>query len=167
MHKIISISLFLLFLSFTGKVWSEPDASSTEVLISNFTLPDLSGKQQQLKQWRGQVLVVNFWATWCRPCLAEIPEFIDLQKSRGQQGLQFIGVAVDTLASVQAFVETQQVNYPILIAGDNGIQMTLALGNHTGGLPFTLIIDREGQIQHRHFGKLSKQQVLVLVQSLL
>ena len=168
MNKSIQVSLMLIFVCAAGNAWSQSvTTADTKQTVTSLTLPDLSGQQRDLSEWRNKVLVVNFWASWCPPCLKEIPEFISLQKTMGGQGLQSIGVAIEAADSAQAFLTTLDMNYPNLIAGDDGIVHTIAFGNRTGALPFTVIIDRQGQIRHRQAGPMSQAQVLQIVEPLL
>ncbi len=107
-------------------------------------LDDLNGQAQPLAQWRGQVLVLNFWAPWCPPCREEMPGFIRLQERYAGQGLRFVGVALDEAEPVRAFARRIGVNYPILLGGMSGMMLGDAAGNRHGGLPYTLILDRRG-----------------------
>ncbi|MBC7944500.1 MAG: TlpA family protein disulfide reductase [Burkholderiales bacterium] len=123
------------------------------------TLPDLAGKHQKIEQWRGKVLVVNFWATWCAPCLEEIPEFIKLQNRYGEQGLQFVGIAIDQKDKIEAFAEQNGINYPILAGEANAIDLSRKAGNRLGALPYTLIIDRAGQVVATELGGLTEAKL--------
>ncbi|ADE16581.1 Redoxin domain protein [Nitrosococcus halophilus Nc 4] len=122
-----------------------------------FQLPDVNGVEHDIREWDGKVLVINFWATWCPPCLKEIPEFIELQKSLGGKGLQFIGVAIDTPDKVKAFIEKHGINYPILVSQEKGTLVTTDYGNDLGVLPYTAFINRAGQITYTHAGALDKE----------
>lgn len=168
MNKYLVISLLLVSTGFTGTVNSQgySKAESTPVAPS-LNLPDLTGNSRNLKQWNNTVLVVNFWATWCPPCRKEIPEFISLQESLGHKGVQFIGVAIEAREPVEKFAQKHSINYPILIAGDDGIHHSTAFGNLIGSIPFTAIIDRQGQIRHRQAGPISREQILEHIQPLL
>lgn len=123
----------------------------------DFRLPDLAGVERSLADWPDQVIVLNFWATWCPPCLKEIPLFVDLQDQYGTHGLQFIGVALDEQAAVQEFLAQFAVNYPILLGGTQGIQLVQQYGNRLGVLPFTVVIDPAGMVVVRHPGELTEQ----------
>ncbi len=168
MNKLKLIFSLIIFVGISGNVFSQtPSTTTVDPVVAELNLPDLSGKQRTLKEWQGKVLVVNFWATWCPPCRKEIPEFISLQKTFGEKGLQFIGIAIEAQAPVQEFAQSFGVNYPILIAGDDGIVQSLVFGNWAGGLPFTVIIDRQGQIRHRQAGEMSREQILEQIKPLL
>ena len=107
-------------------------------------LPDAEGREQSLGQWKGKVLVVNFWATWCGPCREEMPEFVKAQREFGGRGLQFVGIAIDEPAKVKEFAAELGLNYPALIGGFGGVELSKTQGNRLGALPFTIIIDRAG-----------------------
>jgi len=120
----------------------------------DFTLDQLDGKSVQLSSYRGQAVLLNFWATWCGPCKIEMPWFVELQKEYGPQGLQIVGVAMDDSdkGDIEKFVKEMGVNYPILLGKE-------AVGDQYGGvnvLPTTFFIDRDGKIVAREFGLQSR-----------
>jgi thiol-disulfide isomerase/thioredoxin len=120
----------------------------------DFTLESLEGKNIQLSGYKGQAVLLNFWATWCGPCKIEMPWFVELQKEYGPQGLQIVGVAMDDASKddIAKFVKEMGVNYPVLIGKE-------AVGNDYGGvnvLPTTFFIDRDGKIVAREFGLQSR-----------
>ena len=117
-------------------------------------LPDIDGHDQALSQWRGKVLVVNFWATWCAPCREEMPEFVAAQAARGTKDVQFVGIAVDQADKVREFAKQIRLNYPALIGGFGAIELSTSLGNTLSALPFTVVIDRQGRVAARHLGPL-------------
>ena len=122
-----------------------------------FSLADLQGKVHDIKEWDGKVLVINFWATWCPPCRKELPAFVELQEKYAAKGLQFVGVAVDTPQNVSDFVDTYGVNYPMLVAELEAIDIGKKYGNRFGALPYTVIVDRSGKIVFVHRGELPKE----------
>lgn len=113
---------------------------------------DLEGKPRQLSEWRGKVIVLNFWATWCPPCKEEIPLFIATQNRLGASGLQIIGVAIDQAPEVAAYQKQASINYPILIGDTHVYKVMEAYGNTRAGLPFSVVIDREGLVRQRKLG---------------
>lgn len=126
-------------------------------------LANLSGGHDTLEKWRGQVLVVNFWATWCAPCREEIPLFVQMQKRLAGRGLQFIGIAIDRPVPVAAFQREYAMNYPVLIGGIETMELLRASGNRNGVLPFTLIIDRSGQVVKNKLGTLKEHELEAVV----
>jgi thiol-disulfide isomerase/thioredoxin len=133
----------------------------------DFTLNDMEGKPRHISEWDGKVLAVNFWATWCPPCKREIPTFIKLQRELGAQGLQFIGIAVDDLPEVVAYATEMGINYPILVGQSDAAQVSREFGNRIGALPFTAIVDRQGNIVYTEAGEMSYQEMRDLVHPLL
>src|SRR6185437_5861394 len=131
------------------------------------SLPDLEGKSQPISQWRGNVMVVNFWASWCEPCRAEIPEFIELQKKFGDKGLVFVGIAVDQKERAAAFSKEIGINYPVLVGDLSAMALAEAAGNSQGALPFTVVIDRSGKIIGTKLGSLSQSKLESMVKPLL
>jgi thiol-disulfide isomerase/thioredoxin len=120
---------------------------------------DLEEKVQPLAQWKGKVMVVNFWATWCPPCRAEIPEFIRFQKLYVKQGVQFVGIAIDQKSKVQTFAKEIGMNYPVLLGDLAGIDLARRIGNTEGGLPYTVIVDRNGKIVTTQLGTISFEKL--------
>jgi thiol-disulfide isomerase/thioredoxin len=122
-------------------------------------LPDTQGQTHALSEWRGKVLLVNFWATWCPPCVEEMPELVDLQNSSGIKNLQIVGIGVDSPSNIQQFTKKFQISYPILVAGMEGTEIARTLGNQAGGLPFTVLLDAEGRVRQTYLGRLNMIQV--------
>lgn len=127
---------------------AEEQRTVDEVLA--LTLPDLAGQQQSIAQWRGKILVVNYWASWCAPCVEEMPAFSRLQARYATQGVQFVGIGIDDPDNMRTFVKKTPVGYPLLVA-------ELGLGQQAGqqvkGLPYTLIIGREGRLMTSRLGR--------------
>ncbi len=144
-----------------------PETATDSAPLLSVTLPDLDGKPQPLGQWRGRVLVVNFWATWCAPCREEMPEFVKAQREYGGRGLQFVGIATDDEPKVRQFAAEIGVNYPTLLGGYGAIELSRTLGNRVGALPFTVIVDRDGRIVHRQLGPLKEAQLQGFIRQLL
>jgi len=143
-----------------------PDADAVKVLTAA-QFPDLDGKAQALEQWRGKVLVVNFWATWCAPCRDEIPVFVKLQDKYRAQGLQFIGIAVDQVGKVQPFAAEFGMNFPVLIGSADAIELSRKLGNRAGVLPFTVVLTRDGRIAATEVGAAKEARLETFLASLL
>jgi len=123
-----------------------------------FAAMDMNGQLRNIKEWDGDLIVLNFWATWCPPCRKEIPEFIELQHTYGDQGLQFIGLAIDNAEAVTEYAENIGMNYPSLIVEADGVILAKHYGNGVGALPYTVIINRKGEISDTFKGELSKKR---------
>jgi thiol-disulfide isomerase/thioredoxin len=136
-------------------------------LILTTTLPDLQGKNQSVSQWKGKVLVVNFWATWCEPCRREMPEFIELQDELRDQGLLFIGIALDQKTKVQQYSKEIGVNYPVLLGGIEAMELAEAAGNRYSVLPFTVVFNRNGEIASTHVGRIARDKLEPILKPLL
>ena len=124
---------------------------------------DLDGQPQALAQWRGKTLVVNFWASWCAPCRAEMPAFSRLQARYASAGVQFVGIAIDTPHNVAAFARQVEVSYPLLVGETDGPALMRALGNVSLALPYTLLIDADGRTRLARLGRLDERELDALL----
>jgi len=116
---------------------------------ANFSLQDLNGHALDLASYRGKVVLLNFWATWCTPCRAEIPNFVQFQDSYGPQGLQIIGISMDDGPEpVRKFYEQFKMNYPVAVGND---KLAQSYGGVLG-LPVTFLIGRDGKIAAKYVG---------------
>ncbi len=127
----------------------------------------MDGAALSLQQWRGKVLIVNFWATWCAPCREEIPGFIKLQSSHGGRGVQFVGVAVDTPERVAAYAREMGINYPLSVGGLEIMELARAAGDRADVLPFSVVIDRSGRVIDTTVGILRPEKLEKLLRPLL
>ena len=140
-----------------------PDAKAANL---NFTLKDLSGKDVALSAYKGQVILLDFWATWCGPCKVEIPWFIELYTKHRAQGLRVIGVDVDDpIPALTQYVQKMKMNYPVLIG--QGREDLLKAFGPMPGLPTTLIIGRDGKVCSRHTGLGEKATFEEVIKALL
>jgi thiol-disulfide isomerase/thioredoxin len=158
-----------------GVLWRQADRDDSRTLTTSadgaallaVSLPDAAGKVQPLAQWKGKVVVLNFWATWCEPCREEMPRFVKLQDELGAQGLQFVGIAIDQADRVQQFAAEIALNYPTLIGSYGSIELSKVFGNRLGALPFTIIMDRSGQVVYTQLGPVKDQQLQAKIRQLL
>jgi len=121
-------------------------------------LPDDAGSVQKLSQWRGKPLIVNFWATWCPPCVEEMPALSDFQK-RGAGRVQVIGIGIDTADNIRGFARKYSISYPLYVAGMRAVDLSRQMGNPNGGLPFTLLINKQGALVKTYMGRLDMDQL--------
>jgi thiol-disulfide isomerase/thioredoxin len=125
---------------------------------------DLSGRPRRLSEWQGRVVLFNFWATWCAPCRDEMPL---LDAAARKYGFSAVGIGVDSAAKVREFAAYYGIRYEMLVAGADAIQLMKDLGNSSGGLPFSLFLDRRGRVSHRKLGPLAGPELEGIVTSLL
>ena len=137
----------------TDKAAPESRASSG----IDFELDDLSGKRIRLSDYRGKVVLVNFWATWCGPCQFEIPVFVKMKRQYQKRGFEVIGISMDDGAQeqVEEFVRQYEINYPVVM----GAEARLDAFGRISGLPTSVIINREGRIHSRHQGLLGLNEI--------
>ena len=135
--------------------------------LSKTALIDVEGKLQNLSQWQGKILIINFWATWCPPCLKEIPDFIRLQTQYRAKNVQFIGIALDNLQDVKTYSLKAGVNYPLLMAENSGIKLAHSWGNLLDVVPFTVVINPQGEIIHRQMGEFHSADIEKVLEPLL
>lgn len=151
-----AVAILALVVSIAIRHWSRPARSTqggkavTLPLAPDFSVTDLSGQTLQLSRYRGKVVVLNFWATWCSPCRSEIPRFVDFENKYGGDGLEIIGISLDDDPKrVRGFYQQLGMNYPVAI-GD------ASLAERYGGvlgLPVSFLIGRDGRIRAKHVGE--------------
>lgn len=128
---------------------------ATRLLFSQ-TLPDANGQPVRLAAWQGKPLVINFWATWCAPCVEEIPEFSRVQTEFAPYGVQIVGIGVDNATNIAEFAKRIPTSYPLLTIGAAGTELVRAFGNTSGALPFTLLLNADGTVQKSRLGRLEE-----------
>ena len=122
-----------------------------------FDRPD--GTRLALADLRGAPLLLNFWATWCPPCVREMPALDRFAQAHAARGWRVLGLAADKVEPVREFLARTPVSYPIALAGFAGIELSRQLGNDGGGLPFTVVFDRRGRVAARHSGEARPEQL--------
>jgi thiol-disulfide isomerase/thioredoxin len=138
--------------------WHQRTPGETE-LRPDLEFRDLDGQAHKLSEWDGKLLLLNFWATWCTPCLKEIPLLIETQREHGPHGLQIVGIAMDDAEMVRAFAKRLQMNYPIMVGQADIADAMDALGDQLGAFPFSVLIARDGRILDRRSGDLSREEI--------
>ena len=144
-----------------------PDPVAAGQMVMAARLMGLDDRLQPVEQWRGKVLVINFWATWCAPCREEIPVFIKFQDQYQARGVQFVGIAIDQKERVAPYARDIGINYPVLVGGIETMDFARQVGNRAGVLPFTLVIDRSGTVVTSVAGVLKPEKLENLLQPLL
>ncbi len=135
--------------------------------LPSFQLADLDGQPRDITEWQGKVVVLNFWATWCPPCRRELPTFRELQESYAAKGVQFVGISLDRDELVRDFARIETLNYPQLVGPAKALQLGQLLGNRIGALPFTVVVDRDGNIAERIFGEWNREEAIATFERLL
>lgn len=123
------------------------------------TMNDTGGKPQPLSQWKGKPLIVNFWATWCVPCVQEMPELSALQGEIQSRQIQILGIGIDSPSNIAEFANKYNISYPLYTGGLEASELSRQLGNQAGGLPFTVVIGRDGQVKKTFLGRLKMDEL--------
>lgn len=131
--------------------------------LPTLTMPDPDGNERSLDEWAGDILVINFWGTWCAPCREEVPLLVDLQSDYADQDLTVIGIALDRPEPVKDFAEEYGINYPLLVGEEEALSAMEAFGSGTLGLPHTFVVDRDGQVVNFHLGLIEPADVDALL----
>jgi thiol-disulfide isomerase/thioredoxin len=132
-----------------------------------FSLPDLDGNVRAGSEWAGTIRVVNFWATWCPPCIREIPLLTEIQAELAERGVQVIGIAIDETDAVLDFASGFDFNYPVLVGQQEAMDVGHQFMNGFIGLPFTVFTDRDGRIIEVHTGEIHREQIEAILSPLL
>jgi len=144
---------------------TDTDKVATSLLFAQ-SWPDTHGRTVAMDQYRGKALVVNFWATWCPPCVEEIPEFSRLNQEYSAFGIQFVGIAIDNAANVVEFSKKVPASYPYLVAGASATELARRLGNSAGALPYTLVLRADGSVHAAKLGRLHEAELRTMLNDL-
>ncbi|WP_078452635.1 TlpA family protein disulfide reductase [Solemya velum gill symbiont] len=127
--------------------------------MPEFSLSDLKGELRSSSEWQDNVVVLNFWATWCPPCTAEMPMFDALQDEYEEAGVKFVGIAIDNQADIETFITEKEIGYEILMGNPDSMTLSKSLGNKNGGLPFTAVFDRAGKLVATVVGEVPRERL--------
>jgi thiol-disulfide isomerase/thioredoxin len=122
-------------------------------------MKNADGQPQSLAMFKGRPVVINFWASWCGPCVEEMPTLARLHREYANKGVQFIGIGVDSEKNVKAFLQKVPVDYPIYVSGFGGADLARSFGNTSGALPFTVVIDAKGTIRSTKLGQIQPDEL--------
>ena len=157
----LAMAASLAWLPVAAAATPEPQAAEPPQAISTGPLfaasfKDFNRKMQPLEQYKGKLVVVYFWATWCAPCRAEVPELIALHEKYKAKNMVVVGIAIDQADKVEKFAKEFGISYPLLVGGNEALELSKKLGNRIGGLPFTVIIDHQGKVIAKVLGETPK-----------
>ena len=167
---IVAISLLALLGGVLTSQWIYKTGLARDPAVKAFfanswQTPD--GKTVNTQDWQVKVLVVNFWASWCPPCVEEMPALDKLQQEFLQQKVLFVGIGIDSPSNIREFLSKTPVSYPIVIGGLEGSNLSKQLGNSQGALPYTIIINAKGKASYSKLGKISEDDIRSAIKSAL
>ena len=167
---IVVISLLALLGGVLTSQWIYKTSLASDPAVKAFfanswQTPD--GKPVDTQKWHEKVLLVNFWASWCPPCVEEMPTLDKLQQEFLQQNVLFVGIGIDSPSNIREFLLKTPVSYPIVIGGMEGSTLSKQLGNSQGALPYTIIINAKGKATYSKLGKISEDDVRNAIKSAL
>jgi thiol-disulfide isomerase/thioredoxin len=141
------------------------DPSIKAFFANPWKTPD--GKSANSDDWRGKVLVVNFWASWCPPCVEEMPTLDKIAQEYASKNVLIVGIGIDSPSNIRQFLEKTPVSYPIMIGGLDGSALAKQMGNAQGALPYTVIINAKGKSVFTKLGKISEEELKKAINSAL
>ena len=147
--------------------YAKPQKPLLGALRPGFELPDVNGESRNMSEWDGKIVFINFWATWCGPCLTEIPEFIKLQEKYREHGVQFVGIAMHSADEIRNYMSKVGMNYPALVGKDEAQKVAKSLGNYFTVLPYTVVIDPDRRIYFIRSGPLRYEDADLIIRSIL
>lgn len=127
--------------------------------VFELSFPNATGQQVAMADIRGKLTVVNFWATWCPPCVEEMPELSLIHREFSPKGVNVIGLAIDSPSAVRSFLETREFSYPLLITGAAGSELGKRLGNAIEALPYTVLINENGSVIKQKLGRIREEEL--------
>jgi thiol-disulfide isomerase/thioredoxin len=136
-----------------------PAESAAVSKLFSQSLPDTKGQPQPLSQWKDKALVLNFWATWCAPCVDEMPELSALQTEVAPANVQILGIGIDSAANIAQFASKYKITYPLYTGGLDATELSRQFGNKAGGLPFTVLVGRDGRVKKTYLGRLKIEEL--------
>ncbi|MEN9821009.1 MAG: hypothetical protein RL176_912 [Pseudomonadota bacterium] len=140
-------------------------AAAAGALIANWRTS--VGSASHEADWKNKVLVVNFWASWCPPCVEEMPALDKIQGEYDPKNMLIVGIGIDSPSNIRQFIETTIISYPIVLGGLGGNEINKMLGNPSGALPFTVVINPKGEIKSRKLGKISEDELRKMIKDVI
>ena len=134
-------------------------AQDLAATLPEFSMPDVDGEERDIGEWQDDILVINFWGTWCAPCREEVPLLIDIQEEYADQNLTVLGIALDEPDAVREFAEEFGINYPLLVGENETLEVMEQFGSGNLGMPHTFVTDRDGNVVNFHMGLIEPEDV--------
>lgn len=157
---VLSVFLLASYLIYVTAFASEELHNQPAPAHMSAEFPDLKGTPHTLAQWRGKVVLVNFWATWCAPCREEIPELGDINNKFKSQGAVVVGISLDDIDKIKNFIKQgNKIDYQVLAADMDGLPYSISLGNRSMAVPYSVLLDQEGKIAHAYYGRIKPAQI--------
>jgi thiol-disulfide isomerase/thioredoxin len=164
---LIFVVIVSLLAAYGLRRYSQRGPSIDESIVNQtapaFTLPALSGGEISLDKYKGKLVLLNFWASWCPPCRAEIPGFIKIQDKYGEKPFSFVGIAIEDKEAVMKYSQEVGINYPTAYGVDDAYKVASAYGNPDGGLPYSILIDKNQKVLEVFYGFLSEERLEDLI----
>jgi thiol-disulfide isomerase/thioredoxin len=164
------ISLLALLAGVFSSQWISQTGLASDPSIKAFfanpwQTPD--GKPSNSENWRGKVLVVNFWASWCPPCVEEMPALDRIAQEYASKNILIVGIGIDSPSNIREFLQKTPVSYPIVLGGLEGSNLSKQMGNTQGALPYTVVINSKGKSIYTKLGKISEEELKKAINSAL
>ncbi|QWD96805.1 TlpA disulfide reductase family protein [Polynucleobacter sp. MG-6-Vaara-E2] len=164
------ISLLALLAGVFSSQWISQTGLASDPSIKAFfanpwQTPD--GKPANSQNWRGNVLVVNFWASWCPPCVEEMPALDKIAQEYAPKNVLIVGIGIDSPSNIREFLQKTPVSYPIVLGGIEGSNLSKKMGNTQGALPYTVVINPKGKSIYTKLGKISEEELKKAINSAL
>jgi thiol-disulfide isomerase/thioredoxin len=148
----------------SGVLALQSGSGAAELLAARLT--DLEGRPRRLLEWQDTALLCNFWATWCAPCREEVPLLVAAKRKGLPASIEIVGIGIDSVSKIREFAITYEINYPLLVGDATTLAVIRALGNRSGGLPYTVALDRHGALAERKLGALKEPELRQVLASL-
>ncbi len=143
--------------SVAGALALQSGSGAADLLAASFI--DLTGRPRPIREWQGRVLLCNFWATWCEPCREEVLLLIAAQQQYLSRGLTIVGIGIDSAEKIRQFSAKYRIGYPSLIGNADTFTLLRRLGNRSGGLPYSVVLDRKGALASRKLGAFAREEL--------
>ncbi|MEY4083631.1 MAG: hypothetical protein RL483_1000 [Pseudomonadota bacterium] len=157
---VLAIVLVALLAGVGFGVWRlSPTPAASAGWLFELSYPQANGQALALSSQRGRLTVVNFWATWCPPCVEEMPELSRIHTEMSSSGVKIIGLAVDSPSAVREFLAERPVSYPVAIVGAAGSDMAKKLGASVDALPYTVLLNQRGEVLAQKMGRIKEDEL--------